>query len=85
MASLKNKALCLKMGVSNKDWGDLRRLCQVAKDRCVNPKNKHYKNYGHRGIKFDFCTGSDMAAWIIANIGIRQGTATLDRIDNNAG
>lgn len=39
-------------------------------------------NYGGRGIEFRFSTGSDMAEWVITNLGKPRGR-TLDRIDNN--
>lgn len=68
------------------DWRRLRRLCQVAKDRCVNPRARGYENYGGRGIKFGFVAGSDMALWILSNLGPRPGPkASIDRIDNARG
>lgn len=76
----------LKLGISLKDWSHLRKICQVAKDRCVNPKNAMYARYGGRGITFGFSTGSDMAEWVILNIGLRPSPShTLDRRDNDAG
>lgn len=64
----------------------MRRLCQVAKDRCTNIANLGYHNYGGRGIKFRFNTGADMAAWILANIGQRPTIkASIDRINNDKG
>ena len=76
----------LKLGISLQDWSHLRRVCQIAKDRCVNPNNAMYPRYGGRGITFGFSTGSDMAEWIVLNIGLRPSSVhTLDRHDNNGG
>jgi hypothetical protein len=55
-------------------------------ERCCNPRNKDYKNYGARGIdicqewKLDF---SKFYAWAITN-GYSDGLS-IDRIDNNKG
>lgn len=67
------------------EWRRLRRLCQTAKDRCQNPRNKGYPNYGGRGIRFEFATGSDMAHWIVAHLGYPPTGMTIDRIDNERG
>lgn len=63
----------------------LRRRCQVAKDRCVNPKNKSFVNYGGRGITFEFASASEMAKWIVTNIGYPEDGQSLDRINNDKG
>lgn len=53
------------------------------KQRCENPKNPSYKNYGGRGIKIG-------AAWqqferFVEDMGAPPPGTTLDRIDNNKG
>ena len=63
----------------------LRRRCQIAKDRCTNPKNKAFENYGGRGIAFAFNSASEMANWIIAHLGYPEDGQSLDRIDNDKG
>lgn len=74
------------LGVDLATWSDVRRRCQVAKDRCVNPKNRGYANYGGRGLKFAFATGSDMAEWVFRHLGPKPSSdASLDRIDNALG
>lgn len=66
-------------------WSQLRRNCQVAKDRCENPKNMAYPRYGGRGIGFEFPSASAMAQWVQDNLGTRPPMCSLDRIDNDAG
>ena len=76
----------LRLGVSLQDWTHLRKICQVAKDRCSNPRNAQYPNYGGRGINFVFGTGSDMAEWVFINLGLRPSKAhSVDRHDNDKG
>lgn len=64
-------------------WTNLRRRCQVAFSRCVTPTCVSYKNYGGRGIEVRFESASDMAEWIITNLGVPPSGASLDRIDND--
>lgn len=52
------------------------------KNRCLNPKNNGYKNYGGRGIKI--CDRWNDFANFLADIGPRPGKEySLDRIDSN--
>ncbi len=57
---------------------------QHMKDRCLNPNNKYYKNYGGRGITI--CD-----RWVnsfedfLEDMGDREKYLSLDRIDNNKG
>lgn len=55
------------------------------KDRCNNPKNKDFINYGGRGIKVcdEWFMSYHFCIWSIAN-GYMHGL-TIDRIDNNKG
>lgn len=74
----------LRLGVSLSEWTRLRRICQVAKDRCSNPRNTSYPNYGGRGVRFCFSTGSDMAEWVFTHLGIRPSEQhSIDRVDND--
>lgn len=51
-----------------------------ARNRCNNPRNRAYKDYGGRGIKFLF---PDFAAWL-AELGLRPSPElTVGRINNN--
>jgi len=54
-----------------------------AINRCNNPKNPKYKNYGAKGIKFKFNSISDAIKWIEENLGSRPEGMELDRIDTN--
>jgi hypothetical protein len=50
-----------------------------AKQRCTNPKNKKWKEYGGRGIKFLFTSFEQF----FAELGPRPDGMTLDRINND--
>jgi hypothetical protein len=52
------------------------------KQRCTNPKDKGYKNYGGRGVEFRFASPLEAGLWIQANLGLDK-EKSLDRIDNN--
>lgn len=52
-----------------------------AKARCQNPRNTTYKNYGGRGITFEF----ESFEQFFKELGPRPAGLTLDRIDNNQG
>lgn len=93
---LRNEKI-VKYGDDNpkfKHGGNNSRLSAVWKamvQRCHNPKNKNYADYGGRGISVceewrnDFATFRD---WAMSN-GYDQdadtGQCTIDRIDNNLG
>ena len=76
---------CLKPGMSRtkvyQAWADM-------KQRCLNPMNSRFKDYGERGLKLE-------AAWIEAPIGFQNfyeevgdpptPEHTLERIDNDLG
>lgn len=54
-----------------------------ARQRCTNERNASYRNYGGRGIKFNFSSARAGAEWVIQTIGYRPEGRTLDRIDND--
>lgn len=56
---------------------------QHMKDRCLNPKNKYYKNYGERGITV--CDRWMTFENFLDDMGDRTKELSLDRIDNNKG
>lgn len=58
-----------------KSWDGMRQ-------RCTNPKDKHYKNYGARGIKVCDRWLHDFSAFY-EDMGDRPVGMTLDRRDNN--
>lgn len=60
----------------------LERECRayyMAKDRCTNPKNKDYADYGGRGIKFELTSFK----LLMEILGPKPEGYYLDRIDNN--
>ena len=55
------------------------------RQRCENPKDRRYKDYGGRGIEFRFDSVTICALWVKENLGIppEPETVELDRINNN--
>ena len=52
------------------------------KQRCENPLDAGYVNYGARGIRFQFKSVLEAGIWIVSNLGLHRGME-LDRKDNN--
>ncbi len=75
------KLAATKHGLSNHP---IRKVWEAMLDRCTNPKNKRYKNYGERGIKV--CVEwLDLEAFAEDMLPFYKKGLTLDRIDNNQG
>jgi len=69
---------CLNHGWSNSStYG----VWEAMKERCNNPKNKAYSNYGGRGIKYD--PKWEVFVNFLRDIGEIPKGLTLDRINNN--
>lgn len=58
---------------------------QAMKQRCENPKDRRYKDYGGRGIEFRFDSATTCALWIKENLTLPSDPESfeLDRIDND--
>jgi hypothetical protein len=69
--------------VTPDQWERLRSRLQCAYDRCTNSNNQQYKNYGGRGIRFEFQSASDAAEQLAKKLGPIPDGFTLDRIDND--
>lgn len=54
----------------------------AMKQRCTNPNNKRWKEYGDRGITF--CERWDQFTNFLEDMGERPKGMTLDRIDNDS-
>jgi hypothetical protein len=78
-AKNKNKIIFTTHGLSKSpEWNTWKSM----KSRCLNPKNKFYKNYGGRGIKIcDEWTNSFDN--FFKDMGVRPKNHSLDRINNN--
>lgn len=61
-------------------WLD-RRLT-AAKQRCENPKDGGYHNYGARGIRFAFSSVKEAGLYLIGEFGLPDREMEIDRIDN---
>lgn len=60
----------------------------TMKDRCNNPRNRHFHNYGGRGIKVcdRWSKNGGSGFWaFVEDMGARPDGYTLDRINNNMG
>lgn len=57
----------------------------AAKNRCNNPNDLAYINYGLRGIRFEFPSLRAAAEWVLDNLGPKPSGRSLDRIDNSKG
>lgn len=55
----------------------------AMKERCANPNNPRYKDYGGRGITF--CERWASFKQFLADMGVRPASTTLERKDNNRG
>lgn len=62
-------------------WLD--RRFTAAKQRCTNPKDAGYPNYGGRGIRFNFPSVSAACRYMINAHGLPGREMELDRIDVN--
>jgi hypothetical protein len=62
-------------------WLD-RRLT-AAKQRCENPNDPGYHNYGERGIRFRFSSVTEAGLYLIELFGLPNRNMEIDRIDTN--
>ena len=66
------------------DFIKLLRLGAAVKQRCTNPNNIGFSNYGGRGIEFKFASVRGFAEWVSDNLGVKPSLQhSIDRIDNN--
>lgn len=75
---------CLKSpnGVNTTRKNPLYRTWVTMRQRCSNPNDPNYKNYGGRGIKV--CTRWDSFGYFFEDIGVRPGVGySIDRIDSD--
>ena len=67
------------------EWISLRQRCQGVFSRCNNPSTVGYENYGGRGITVAFASATEMAKWVVENLGYPKEVESIDRIDNDRG
>jgi hypothetical protein len=58
-----------KLNITRKQWHVLYTRVQCAYQRCSNPNNREYKNYGQRGIRFNFETPTKAVENLIEELG----------------
>ena len=62
-------------------WLD--RRFTAAKQRCENPNDKGYPNYGGRGIKFEFSSVTEAGLYLMKLYPKMDRSMEIDRIDSN--
>lgn len=62
-------------------WLD--RRFTAAKQRCTNPQDAGYPNYGGRGIRFCFDSVLEAGLWMLTNCGLPGREMEIDRIEVN--
>ena len=63
--------------------GCLRDRFNAIKNRCVNPKNIGYKNYGGRGIQCLFESSDEFVDYALNKLQADPRNLQIDRIDND--
>ena len=63
--------------------GHLRNIFSSMRQRCNNPDQKAYKNYGGRGIKVCFGSANEFVDCVINELQIDPRGLQIDRIDND--
>lgn len=71
----------LKSRFSRSSYNPTYRTWQQLFQRCYNPKNKDFKNYGGRGIKV--CDRWSSFVHFVEDMGDRTEGLTIERIDND--
>lgn len=61
----------------------LEKRLSAAKSRCENPSNPEFKNYGGRGIRFDFPSVVAAGVYLLDTFGVPDRAMQIDRIDTN--
>lgn len=61
----------------------LEKRLSAAKQRCINPRDPNYKNYGARGIKWCFHSVLEAGLWILQEVDNVRKDWELDRINTN--
>lgn len=61
----------------------LEKRLSAARQRCSNPNDKEYRNYGARGIRFCFPSVLDAGLHVLDALGLPEKKLEIDRIDTN--
>jgi hypothetical protein len=78
----RTKSCGCRQGIRHGGWGSPEYWCWHAMlQRCNNPRNPGYKNYGDRGIKV--CKRWHRFEHFYSDMGDRPAGLSIDRIDND--
>ena len=61
----------------------LEKRLTAAKQRCENPKDPAYSNYGARGIRFAFPSVTEAGLYLLKIFGLPDRSLQIDRINDN--
>lgn len=84
-APRKGKYAALEAHYGSDNVRRLRQRLVNAKQRCENPNNSAYEDYGGRGIRFGFSGVYDAVLYCLTELGPIPADKSIDRIDNEAG
>lgn len=81
---LKDELVSIRFSKHKRKFTTEYNIWRTIKDRCLNPNNKSYKNYGGRGITI--CSEwKDSFETFYSDMGDRPKGFQIDRINNNEG
>ena len=78
---LRAKAMSMTMMTHGMSDSKEHNIWQSMRSRCLNPFNRHYADYGGRGITI--CERWQDFSLFLADMGLKPEGKSLDRIDNN--
>ena len=81
------KAAAAKAAATTRKWSTaearVASVMSAARQRCTNPANAAFADYGGRGIEFRFASAEDATRWVLDNLDLPGQGLSIDRIDND--
>lgn len=82
-ATARERSLRGRLGMTDAQFESLRHWANSARQRCINPKSVGYKDYGGRGIRFEFSSPTEAITYVWGNLGPKPEGMEIDRINND--